>query len=156
MIIRTNARRILTPLLVSVALCSAALSAVAQTNLRLNDLPIISRTCLWNADRDTWSELGLKRKQVVRLKDIRARYPAVVDGQWIVNEENDADDAGRSTIGADTIVGPDLTSNGTHGSGSALPDRQPWGGRPVSGLQAELRSVLSPKELLEWSRLCGG
>ncbi len=155
MFTRIGVRHIFGLVLGSAAIGFPPLPAVAQTSLRANDLPTISRTCLWNADRNTWSELGLKRKQIVRLKDIRARYPAVVDGQWIVNEQNDADDADRSPVVADTIVGPDLTSNGAHGSGSAAANGQPWGGVAVSGLQAELRAVLTPKELLRWSRLCG-
>ncbi len=155
MSIRSGLRRIFGLVLGSAAVGLSVLPVVAQTSLRVNDLPTISRTCLWNADRNTWSELGLKRKQIVRLKDIRARYPAVVDGQWIVNEQNDADDAERSNVAADTIVGPDLTSNGAHASGSPVPNGQPWGRARVSGLQAELRAVLTPKELLRWSRLCG-
>lgn len=92
----------------------------------------ISRACLWNGDRGTWSALRLKPAQIERLSEIRARYPAVVEGQWRLEEE----------VPPERIPG--------QGSG---PARNPEPA-PTTGLQAELRAVLSPEQIKLWHQLC--
>ena len=94
----------------------------------------ISRTCLWNADRTTWSELGVKRAQIKRLNEIRQRYPAVVDGRWLPDEES-------------ALSGPAHTP----GSNWGIP---PPSSAATTGLQAELREVLTKKQLGRWHQLC--
>lgn len=129
-----------------------ALPARSQTTLADADIPRISRTCLWNADRDTWKKLHLKRKQVLRMNDIRSRYPAVVEGQWIISEQTEAIDMGYTVATADSTNPVDFSSsNGSPAHGST---GQPAGTPSGSGLQAELRSVLTAKQLMTWKRLC--
>lgn len=91
----------------------------------------ISRMCLWNADHHTWSTLHLDRGQVARLDEMRMRYPAVVDAQWIHEEEPVAQSTMQG-IGPAPIPGPG----------------------PRTGLQAELRRVLSTDQLRRWYLLC--
>lgn len=118
-------KRGIRPLIFTLA-CSVHAPTLAQAQ-QTGDLAI-SRTCLWNADRATWSDLHAKRKQVARLERIRQRYPAVVDGQWLFHEE----DAPIEPAGSPPATNPTAPA----------------------GLQAELREVLSAKQLARWHKLC--
>jgi len=130
-------------------------SALAQT--RTTAPPIISRMCLWNADKATWKELGLKRDHIRRMAELRARYPAVIDGQWDSRSDGDEsmslDEAASSHNAmpeAATMLSK-LAERGRHGGHS------PGGSNaPMKGLQAELREVLSVEQMRAWRRLCHG
>ena len=121
-------------LLLAVIVCALHAPAAAQPP-RPDDSGDISRTCLWNADRTTWSELNVNRAQIERLNEIRQRYPAVVDGRWLSEEEEGA------------LSGPVHAP----GSGWGIPPASP---ATTTGLQAELREVLTKKQLGRWHQLC--
>jgi hypothetical protein len=125
--------------------CVFWLPCAAQLNTRPE--PQISRMCLWNGDRSMWSELGLTKRQIVKLENIRKRYPAVVDGQWLdeqllqsVQETAPSEKGGAGGPDAPTI------------------DKERPKTPPVKseGLQAELRTVLSEEQLEHWQLLCAG
>ncbi|MBL7951104.1 MAG: hypothetical protein JNM62_05235 [Flavobacteriales bacterium] len=110
--------------------CTLYVSGVAAQS-ETSDMYTISKTCLWNADRDTWSDLNLKRFQVDRLVDMRSRYPAVVGAQWVLEaDEPTADMSGTVTSTANTGVGS------------------------TRALQKELRELLSPEQLKRWHQRC--
>ena len=130
----------------------SAFSAKAQGGNAAQPLPNISRVCLWNADRDTWKELGLKKAQIERMRQLRLFYPAVVDGQWILVDD-----------GVPIIDEPQWTRSGSQrristGRGTSAAATQ--AGRrakttvPQEGLQNDVREVLTPKQLRKWALLC--
>ena len=102
--------------------------------------------CLWNGDKATWSKLNLSRYQVSQMEELRRQYPAVIDAQWVA--EDDAPETSQAAIG------PPSTAGGVGSWLSADAPTQP----PTSGeqLQAELRLVLSPDQIKRWHRLCAG
>ncbi len=134
------------------AITCVAVSATAQGVNAAEPLPNISRVCLWNADRDTWKELGLKKAQIERMRQLRLFYPAVVDGQWILVDD-----------GVPIIDEPQWTRSGSQrristGRGTSAATTQ--AGRrakttvPQEGLQNDVREVLTPKQLRKWALLC--
>lgn len=110
-------------------------------------LPRISRMCLWNGDKTTWSKLNLSRYQVSQMEELRRQYPAVIDAQWVVDE----DDAPEISHAA---IGQPAASDAIGASGDKQFKTQP----PTAGdrLQAELRLVLSADQIRRWHRLCAG
>jgi hypothetical protein len=110
--------------------------------------PQISRMCLWNGDRNMWSELGLSKRQIIKVEDIRKRYPAVVDGQWLDEQV------------IQSVQEPPSTEKGGAGTPSDAPAtpavEQKVPRTSTEGLQAELRSVLSVQQLEHWQLLCAG
>lgn len=133
---------------------TAAFTADAQVATGDDQLPDISRVCLWNADQSTWKLLKLKRHQIERMNELRALYPAVVDGQWITHDE-DLDQAPsleeRSRISADPntpVSGPNATLGGTGGPISPAPTNS------KACLQHEIRTTLMPVQLLRWANHC--
>ena len=131
--------------------------ACAQKAPQAEVIPSISRTCLWNADRRTWAELDLKRWQVHRMKELKLRFPAVVEGQWIDTGDEvpgsgyppfaKGDTVAASTAG---IGGSTTRGYGVNEAGTSVAAAQ-----PTAGLQSELRAVLTTKQLLAWKRICG-
>jgi len=109
--------------------------------------------CLWNAGKDTWRALGLKREQVRRMDELRALYPAVVNGQWGNDPEPGAVPAPQvGTPVPDQMSGPHPSSSVGQGQQQALMTAAPV--RPASGLQDALRALLTLKQLRTWDRLC--
>ena len=113
----------------------------------------ISRVCLWNADQSTWKELGLKRAQIVRMNELRLQYPAVVDGQWVAEEEMD--------VAPEPVrVDPSLsTSLKGPAAGTAPLEKSTRATSPETairstGLQYQLREVLTPAQLSRWAKEC--
>lgn len=127
------------------AITCVAVSATAQGVNAAEPLPNISRACLWNADRDMWKELGLKKAQIERMRQLRLFYPAVVDGQWITVDD-----------GAPIIDEPQWTRSGPQRRGStgrgasaatSQAGRRANATVPQEGLQNDVREVLTPKQL---------
>ena len=113
----------------------------------------ISRVCLWNADQSTWKELGLKRAQIIRMNELRLKYPAVVDGQWVADEE--------IVAAPDPVrVDPSLsTSLKGPAAGTAPLEKSTRATSPETairstGLQYQLREVLTPAQLSRWAKEC--
>lgn len=134
-----------------IALTSALEPVRAQGVSRAENLPDISRVCLWNADRATWKALGLKKAEIERMRQLRLLYPAVVDGQWITVDQ------GTSTT--DSIEwnhgGPNGNTSTRRGASAPVQvDRVPSSTAPQEGLQNDLREVLTPKQLRKWAILC--
>ena len=120
-------------------------------------VPVITRSCLWNADARLWKKLGADRATRERLRDLREHYPAVVEGQWITSEDSlEADRAEPSTSLNDLRRGDPVTGT-TAGQGSGPGANAPMEPRLPSrpGLQAQLRALLSTEQLVAWSRMCG-
>lgn len=117
--------------------------------------PVISRMCLWNADKAMWRALGVKRDQVRHLDVIRQRYPAVVGGQW-TNQEDSALADTSDARHVNPISSPPSSAPGVQrGPGRSNGAAGPSGVRPESiGLQAELREVLSDEQLRMWEERC--
>ncbi|MBK9177471.1 MAG: hypothetical protein IPM46_14285 [Flavobacteriales bacterium] len=117
--------------------------------------PVISRMCLWNADQGTWKTLNVKRRQIRLLNELKLKYPAVVGGQWDV--ESEGGDAvmpqvgsERHTTGAPTDPYPAQPALASDQNANAA-------SKPaLSRLQADLRAVLTTKQLRAWAELCGG
>lgn len=135
-----------------------ALPASAQVDPGDAHIATISRSCLWNADQSTWKTLGLKRAQIVRLNELRLQYPAVVDGQWVADEEmNIAPVPDREDhVGVD----PTLSTSVKGSAASTAPPAQSsvtntaeTAFRPT-GLQYQLREVLTPAQLRRWAEEC--
>lgn len=133
-----------------------ALSAQAQPGNEDRQLANISRVCLWNADHSTWKTLGLKRWQIARMNELRLLYPAVVGGQWVVDE----DDLPPVLVEEHSVrLGPDTRYPNTVGAGAAAqesrnePRTRSATIQPV-GLQHDLREVLTPVQLRSWARRC--
>jgi hypothetical protein len=118
----------------------AAVSAIAQGVNAAEPLPNISRVCLWNADRDTWKELGLKKAQIERMRQLRHFYPAVVEGQWITVDD------GAAIIDEPqwTRRGPQRRSSTGRGASAATSQSGPRSKTvvPQEGLQNDVREVL--------------
>ncbi|MBK8498076.1 MAG: hypothetical protein IPL52_04485 [Flavobacteriales bacterium] len=117
--------------------------------------PVISRMCLWNADRATFKQLHLKQRQIKLLNELKLKYPAVVGGQWDVESENvvpvktqSGSDRGTNAVPAHANSGQGALANGTKVTAAvaASPSR----------LQEDLRAVLSADQLRAWAELCGG
>lgn len=133
----------------------SAFTVKAQTS-DARTQPTISRVCLWNADKDTWNTLGLKRSQIARMAELREQYPAVVDGQWVEVEdeimpaigERQSDVAPNAST---SITGPAL---GAAATGTKIEDRTPDTTTRSTGLQHELRAVLTPLQLQRWAEEC--
>jgi len=128
--------------------------AVAQGADHAAAEPVISRMCLWNADRATWKQLDAKRKQIKLLNEIKLKYPAVIGGQWDVESENDDEVAPqvgneRHTTGAPLNNRPAQPALASDAQAKAPP--QP----ALSRMQAELRAVLTPRQLRAWAERCG-
>lgn len=140
-------------LLIPLLLVSATLTAQTAPP----GVPVIPRSCLWNADARLWKKLGADRATKERLRELRKRYPAIVEGQWITSEDSlEADRAEPSTSLNDLRRGDPVTrttaDQGT-GPGANAPIEPQPPSRP--GLQAELRALLTTEQLVAWSRLCG-
>jgi len=115
--------------------------------------PRITRMCLWNADKDTWRTLGLKRDQVRRMDELRTLYPAVVNGQWGDDPEPGASlspEVGTPLPDgvSDAIPSAQVGLTGELGAANASTPLR------VGGLQEDLRAVLTLEQLLAWGRLC--
>jgi hypothetical protein len=123
-------------LIAAVALCACTFRLSAQNMEGRSEPPTISRMCLWNANRDTWSELDLSRSQIHRMEVIKRRYPAVVEGQWMLEDnERQPQAAGNTSM---TPIGDPVL----------LASEQP------RDLQSELRAVLTPDQLAAWVAYC--
>ena len=149
-------RRIQGLMLISV-LTVATLSAQAQGDELSSQAPTISRVCLWNADNTTWKTLGLKRSQIARMQELRLEYPAVVDGQWVGNEEDVAPaPVQNERVDAEPNIS---TSIAGPAAGAAAPvqvkeiSTQPPAAAP-KGLQYHMREVLTPVQLQRWAKEC--
>lgn len=144
-------------LLTTCIIALLTVSANAQSGNAGAQLPNISKVCLWNGHRAMWKELGLKKKQIARLGELRAKYPAVVDGQWIrTDEETAVVPPEQNWVRADPNTG---ASSSGHGANAATPVAvsMPLAPAPTAvpeGMQSELREVLSPEQLRNWARLC--
>ena len=119
------------------------------------DQPRISRMCVWNANKSIWRALNLTRDQIAQLDVIRRRYPAVVGGQWSVEE----DSVDMYIIAPRTAPGPSGPSptpapQPTGTREAAGPPRIPRAREVLLGLQVELREVLSAAQLRKWAVLC--
>lgn len=130
--------------LIGLALCGAVLTVQAQGSSV--EPPFISRSCLWNADKDTYRALHLDRDQIQGLAELRKQFPAVVDGQWIEPLEDrnapDTEWGGAPVITTSTTSG--LSTTGAPATSTA----------PTSTLQVELRKLLTTEELRAWARRC--
>lgn len=122
-------------------------TAVAQTPAL--EMPYISRACLWNADKGTWRALDLKRVQVQRLADLRKQYPAVVDGQWMLH-----DDEVKIQRGA-WAGGPTVDPMAANIPAAELFPSSRANTPSFTSLQNDLRKVLSLEKLRAWERICG-
>ena len=111
----------------------------AQSISSTPEVAVVTRMCLWNADKAMWSRLGLRKDQIRRMQAIRERYPAVVEGQWIVGD----------TVQTPGPVPVNASLSGTSAEQSAAV-------RPPQGLQAEVRAVLTPRQVNKWMALCTG
>ncbi len=137
---------------------ASAFSAQAQVDSDDAQPLAVSRGCLWNADNSTWKELGLKHSQIARLEELREQYPAVVDGQWVV------DDTALLPVpaGAEPMhAGPNVsTSLSGPAPGMRVTETKVEvptvenTARP-KGLQDHLRQVLTPVQLRQWAAACG-
>ena len=119
--------------------------------------PVISRMCLWNADKEVWRSLRLYRDQVRHLNVLRQRYPAVVQGQWTSGPDS-ADMDTREPGQPDPVVASYGSAQGLRAQASGPISGNPHGpeGRMQRmGLQAELREVLTYTQLRRWEALCG-
>lgn len=139
--------------LLSTFTCGFAGSVAAQEAVA--DQPRISWMCVWNANKSIWRALKLSRSQIAQLDVIRRRYPAVVGGQWRV--EDDSVDtyivAQRTAQGpAGPSPSPGLQRSETRGSGG--PPRITGAREELLGLQVELREVLTEAQLRKWAVLC--
>ncbi len=117
----------------------------------------ISRVCLWNADQSTWKVLGLKRAQIVRMNELRLQYPAVVDGQWVAEEEiHVAPDTGRDNAGVDPTLSTSLKGPAAGAAPLEKSTRttSPETAARSTGLQYQLREVLTPAQLSRWAKEC--
>ncbi len=114
-------------------------SAQGQGTPSTPEVAVVTRMCLWNADKAMWSRLGLRKDQIRRMQAIRARYPAVIEGQWI--REDTVQAAGPGNRGA----AYDPASSKTAGAAPA-----------PQGMQAEVRAVLTPRQVNKWMALCTG
>ncbi|MBL7983502.1 MAG: hypothetical protein JNM91_00820 [Flavobacteriales bacterium] len=119
------------------------------------DQPTISRMCVWNANKSIWRALNLTREQIAQLDVIRRRYPAVVGGQWSVEEDR----VDMYIIAPRTAQGPAGPSPApapqpTGTREAAGPPRIPGAREVLLGLQVELREVLSAAQLRKWAMLC--
>lgn len=131
---------------------SGASRALAQGAVTDPGEPVISRMCLWNADPATWKLLNVKHRQIKLLNEIKLKYPAVVGGQWDVEDE-----------GGDAMTPLDGTEHLTSGARPSPSATQPAGAheqsvhglpKAQSGMQADLRAVLTMKQLRAWASLC--
>ncbi len=103
------------------------------------EVAVVTRMCLWNADKAMWSRLGLRKDQIRQMQAIRARYPAVIDGQWIRE---------------DTVQAP---GPGNRGAAYDPASSKTAGAAPApQGMQAEVRVVLTPRQVNKWMALCTG
>lgn len=99
--------------------------------------------------------MGLDKRTRSRMDALRLRYPAVVDGQWIFSPEMEAIDRGEIPAEA----GVHLTSGAAGrdvGLGESVIPNIPGKDSKALGnyLQADLRAVLSAKQLERWKVLC--
>ncbi len=127
------------PLLATVGTLMCICSLLGQPTRSTPDVAIVSRLCLWNADKAMWGNVGLNKEQVRKMQEIKSRYPAVVGGQWIIGDEQQDPVAEGSAM---EVKSPAPTVNGD----------------PVvkGGLQAEVRAVLTPRQVNKWMTLCTG
>ena len=150
--------RLTRSLFITCIITAAGLSAQAQVDSGDVQPPTVSRGCLWNADNTTWKALGLKRSQVARMNELREQYPAVVDGQWVVNDTV----VTPVPAAADRMqAAPNLsTSLSAPAAGTSISDRKvevPAAKNTTrpTGLQYHLREVLTPVQLRQWAAECG-
>lgn len=133
------------------------ISAMLNAQTPPPGVPVIPRSCLWNTDARLWKKLGADRATRERLRELRERYPAVVEGQWITSEDSlQADRAEPSTSlnnlrRGDPVPGTTADQGSGPGANAPMEPRSP--SRP--GLQAELRALLTTEQLVAWSRMCG-
>ena len=154
----SSSHHIMRPLIFTCIIAAAAFSAQAQVGSDGTQPPTVSRVCLWNADQSTWKSLGLKRSQIARMQELREQYPAVVDGQWVVDEV----EMSPAPIAEERIdVDPNLsTSISGPAAGAAKIEKKAdasTAGTAVrpTGLQHQLRAVLTPTQLKRWVAECG-
>ena len=150
--------RLTRSLFITCIITAAGLSAQAQVDSGDVQPPTVSRGCLWNADINTWKSLGLKRSQVARMNELREQYPAVVDGQWVADETVFT----PVPAAADRMqAAPNLsTSLSGPAAGAAITERKDEARTPENrprptGLQYQLREVLTPAQLRQWAAECG-
>ncbi len=109
-------------------------SIQAQGTRPKEDVALVSRMCLWNADKAMWFRVGLRKDQIRKMKVLRERYPAVVEGQWIMSD----------------------TLDQVSGTAAATAPNPAGADQPLPGLQAEVRAVLTPRQVNRWMALCMG
>jgi len=101
------------------------------------EVAVVTRMCLWNADKAMWSRLGLRKDQIRQMQAIRERYPAVIEGQWIME---------------DTVQAP-----GNRGAAYDPASSMNAAAAPApQGMQAEVRAVLTPEQVNKWMAWCTG
>ena len=140
-----------------IIICSitVAASAAAQDASDDPQPPTISRACLWNADNTTWRSLGLKHAQINQMNELRKLFPAVVDGQWVVSNDDMAP-APVERVGAEPNISTSVSGpKGIVAASQTVdqPNTQTTTTRPV-GLQDRLRQVLDPAQMQRWYDQC--
>lgn len=149
--------RLTRSLFITCIITATGLSAEAQVDSGDVQPPTVSRGCLWNADNTTWKALGLKRSQVARMNELREQYPAVVDGQWVIDDTvlTPVPAAAERMQAAPNVS----TSLSGPAAGTATTDRKDEARTPenttrATGLQYQLRVVLTPAQLRQWAAEC--
>lgn len=133
-----------------ITLFAAGIVNTTRAQTHAPEAPYISRVCLWNADKETWRALDLKRAQVNRLAELRKQYPAVVDGQWMLHDDEVR--IPRGIWAGGPAVDPMAAKMPTDEALQSICSNTP----SFTSLQNDLRKVLSVEQLRSWERMCGG